>query len=172
MFKDTALEATVLDARGREVPLVPHNVQLHLARDTEMGRRLRASSTLPKEKPTGSEIRRGIGYGILAIPLLLVGALAPASMAFSLKWPLWLMLLAAIPLSVIPALVTLFVARRAAGQRIARVYAHAGYCGSCAHDLHAIHAEADGCTVCPECGAAWRVGAEQQAPIASAAPMG
>jgi hypothetical protein len=172
MFKDSGLAATVLDARGREVPLVPHDFRLHLARDTEMGHRLRASSNLPKEGPTRTEIRRGIGFGVLALPLMLMGALAPAYMAFSLKWPLWLMLLAAIPLGAIPALVTIFVARRTSGRRIAQVYAHAGYCGSCAHDLRASPTEADGCTVCPECGAAWRVGAEQQAPIAPAGSMG
>ena len=30
-------------------------------------------------------------------------------------------------------------------------------CASCGYSLKGIHADADGCTVCPECGAAWRL---------------
>ncbi len=30
-------------------------------------------------------------------------------------------------------------------------------CASCGHDLAGCTPEADGCTVCPECGAAWRL---------------
>lgn len=33
-----------------------------------------------------------------------------------------------------------------------------GECAACAHPIREIPAEADGCTVCPECGAAWRLG--------------
>ena len=32
-----------------------------------------------------------------------------------------------------------------------------GYCPSCAYRLFDIEAESDGCTVCPECGGAWRL---------------
>lgn len=172
MFKDTGLAATVLDARGREVPLVPHDWKLHFLRDTDVGRRLRASSDLESRRTTGYDMRRGIAFGILALPILLIGACAPAFLAFSLKWPLWLMLLAAIPLGILPALVTIFVVRRAAARRIANVYAHAGICGSCGHDLRGTAIAADGCTVCTECGAAWRAGTEPQAPIASVGSMG
>lgn len=31
-----------------------------------------------------------------------------------------------------------------------------GYCPSCAYGIDTIRPEHDGCTVCPECGAAWR----------------
>jgi hypothetical protein len=172
MFNDTGLAATVLDARGRQVPLVPHDWKLHFLRDTDMGHRLRASSDLVREKTTGLDIRRGIAFGILALPILLLAASAPAYLAFSLKWPLGLMLLAAIPLGVLPALVTIFVVRRATTRRIANVYAHAGFCGSCGHDLRGATTEPDGCTICTECGAAWRVGTDPQAPIASASSMG
>ncbi|HLP82761.1 MAG TPA: zinc ribbon domain-containing protein [Phycisphaerales bacterium] len=37
-------------------------------------------------------------------------------------------------------------------------------CPSCDFSLMEITAEADGCTVCPECGAAWRIPAEAIAP--------
>jgi hypothetical protein len=32
-----------------------------------------------------------------------------------------------------------------------------GRCGACGRDLAGVGAEADGCTVCPGCGAAWRL---------------
>lgn len=32
-----------------------------------------------------------------------------------------------------------------------------GFCPSCAYRLEGVPPEADGCTVCPECGGAWRV---------------
>jgi hypothetical protein len=43
----------------------------------------------------------------------------------------------------------------------ARVWDHGTACRGCAFDLSGIVAEADGCTVCPECGGAWRVRTEQ-----------
>lgn len=33
-----------------------------------------------------------------------------------------------------------------------------GVCPQCGYDLGSLRPEADGCTVCPECGAAWRLG--------------
>lgn len=165
IFAGTRLAATAVDARGRRVSLVPHDLKLHLSRDTEMGRRLRASSHIPLERTKSSDIRRGVLFGLLALPLLLVAALAPAFMSFQWKWPLWLMLLAAVPLGLIPPIVTIFVMRRTMGGRLARVYAHAGYCGSCGHDLAGILPEQDGCSVCPECGSAWRVGALNHEPV-------
>jgi hypothetical protein len=35
----------------------------------------------------------------------------------------------------------------------------AGRCLACAFDLRSTPSESDGCTVCPECGAAWRISA-------------
>lgn len=32
-------------------------------------------------------------------------------------------------------------------------------CFGCGYDLKEMHADADGCTVCPECGAAWKLNA-------------
>jgi Zn-finger nucleic acid-binding protein len=67
------------------------------------------------------------------------------------------MMLAAVPLGMIPAIVTVFVIRRAGAERIARVHVRAELCGSCGYELRGIAPEADGCTVCPECGGAWSV---------------
>lgn len=32
-----------------------------------------------------------------------------------------------------------------------------GRCGACAHPIASLSSQTDGCTVCPECGAAWRL---------------
>ncbi|CAG0968897.1 hypothetical protein PHYC_01133 [Phycisphaerales bacterium] len=40
---------------------------------------------------------------------------------------------------------------------VARVAAEQGYCGSCGYRLAGSH-KADGCCLCPECGAAWNCG--------------
>lgn len=38
-------------------------------------------------------------------------------------------------------------------------------CPSCAYDLSALAAQQDGCIVCPECGAAWRVSTQHTEPM-------
>lgn len=42
-------------------------------------------------------------------------------------------------------------------ERIHRRLAHLRMCLCCGYELEGIPAESDGCTVCPECGAAWRL---------------
>lgn len=150
------LRATVRDSRGKVVPLVPHDWTL-LKRDDERSRRLLRAADLPRELTTWGEIWRGIGYGSLMLPLLLAGALAPVYVT-SLVKPPWLAIPLVLPTAIIPAAVTIFVARRAAGRRIARMYACAEFCGSCGFELRGLADDTDGCRVCPECGAAWRVG--------------
>jgi hypothetical protein len=46
--------------------------------------------------------------------------------------------------------------------RIARIVASHGYCATCGYALSDIPAASDGCTICPECGSAWRVGESVQ----------
>lgn len=47
---------------------------------------------------------------------------------------------------------------RAESRIVASALVNQGHCGCCAYDLHrAVPDPADGCTPCPECGAAWRV---------------
>ncbi len=41
-----------------------------------------------------------------------------------------------------------------------------GRCPSCGYDLLNLPVADDGCSVCPECGAAWRVGSDDQSPDA------
>ena len=39
----------------------------------------------------------------------------------------------------------------------ARAMMRTGLCPACAYQIHDIEPDPDGCTVCPECGAAWRL---------------
>jgi hypothetical protein len=42
-------------------------------------------------------------------------------------------------------------------REIARMVASEHYCASCGYSLREMSAAEDGCTVCPECGSAWRL---------------
>jgi hypothetical protein len=149
---------TITDHRGRRVPLVPYELTSFVD-DPQRTARLSATSHLARQPVTAREVRRGIGYGLLVLPVMLIGALAPSWLAFGLKLPWWAMILAAIPLGAIPAILTIFLVRRTAVDRIAHSYIAADYCASCGYDLKSIGPEEDGCRICPECGAAWRTAA-------------
>lgn len=49
-----------------------------------------------------------------------------------------------------------FLARRFFASEIARFIVGAGACASCDYPLAGVPEDDDGCTVCPECRAAWR----------------
>jgi hypothetical protein len=152
------LQTTIVDDEGRRVPLVPHEVRLRLSGGR--AQRLQAAAHLASQPVTRREVFRGIGYGLLALPIMLAAGLAPAFLAFQVKPPWWGMALAVIPLGLLPAAVTVGLARRVAGHRIARVYLGAGYCASCGYDLESTEVESTGLggngrRRCPECGACW-----------------
>lgn len=59
------------------------------------------------------------------------------------------------------AVAYLFVAfhsRRRFEDRAVRAWLSIGHCAACGYSLRAIPPDFDGATVCPECGAAWRLG--------------
>lgn len=65
------------------------------------------------------------------------------------------LLIAGVGLTVIMSLRTLTrSARERAKRRMAETI---GRCAWCDYELDGLTPEADGCTVCPECGAAWRM---------------
>ena len=53
-------------------------------------------------------------------------------------------------------LVHVFVARRAMARAVIAGALADGVCPGCRYPLEGLAPEADGCVVCPECGAAWR----------------
>lgn len=149
------LQATILDDRGKRVPLVPHEPGVLLDQKSERVRRLRAAWNLPRERPARREIMRGVLWGLAALPVLLAAPIAPVWFAFNMRWPWWGTTLATLPMALLPALVTVFITRRLGAKRIARCYRHADLCASCGYDLIAAVPDAAGFIVCPECGAAW-----------------
>lgn len=145
---------TVVDDRGRRVPLAPSEIVPTGASSDRSARMARAARS--REPTTRAEIVRGVLFGLAALPVMLVAALAPVWIAIRTGWPWWLKILSGLPMGILPALITIFMVRRVAPQRLARQHVRAGYCGSCAHDLTGLSREGDGCRVCSECGAAWR----------------
>lgn len=146
---------SVVDARGRRVPLVQSLTTIANG-DPDRAARLNAVARMPKAPPTAAQWLKGIAYGALWLPVLAGAALLPAWLAFRTSLPWWAQIMAAIPIGALPALAIIFVTRRIAANAIARDCVRAGYCASCGQDLTGLPRADDGCLVCPECGAAWR----------------
>ncbi|MGQ0628045.1 MAG: hypothetical protein ACT4PL_08100 [Phycisphaerales bacterium] len=100
------------------------------------------------------------------LPIILLASAGPAMMSSS-GMPGWLMAIIVVPLGLVPAPVTAFVARRTVGRQLAERFLNARFCPSCGYDLATIHPQQDGCTCCPECGGAWRIPSTAP-PVASA----
>jgi len=146
----------ITDDRGLRVPLVAHEPGVALGSD-ERSARLRAASAEPRGRPTREEIIKGIFYGVVVLPVLVVASLAPAWLAFRTSLPTWAQIGIMSLTGVLPALVTVFVARRVGARRIARTYVKAGLCASCGYELRGTHPSEDGRHTCPECGAGWLI---------------
>jgi hypothetical protein len=63
----------------------------------------------------------------------------------------------AFPIGCVLVWVVLRVMRPWFGARAVRACLRSGHCPRCAYRTQGLPADLDGCTVCPECGAAWRV---------------
>jgi hypothetical protein len=69
--------------------------------------------------------------------------------------PEWLEFVS-LPVCMAAVIVLLLRAQRAATVKVARrAMLRYGWCASCGYSLEGVAAAADGCRVCPECGAAW-----------------
>lgn len=147
----------ITDDRGRRVPLTPPELLLPGVGDADRRLRLLAATDRPRPAVTRREVRRGLAYGLMALPVFLAVGVAPVLLTSYVRPALWVRFLVMIPLGALPALLTLLIIRRVAPERIATTYLWANLCGSCGYDLAAVEPEADGCRVCPECGAAWRI---------------
>lgn len=112
-------------------------------------------------------IRRGhliAGAVFCGLFALIPAAIVPLGLGF--RGPM--VLLTALPVSVgIGLAYVVSVRKRMARwqrERILNAAAEAGLCAVCGYPLHGLPADDDGCTVCPECGAAWNVASGAQAP--------
>lgn len=149
----------VTDARGKQVKLVGYEAaNWPQAERAAMTRRVQEGATL-SAAPKG----RLAGAAAAVVGSIVVFAMLPALWAFQLVKVVGLVwvLVTAIPFGIVVGLaqtsVFLNVSRWVLAQRTAEVISSARRCASCGYPLGAA-AEEDGCVVCPECGAAWRVG--------------
>lgn len=58
-----------------------------------------------------------------------------------------------------PGLLSIWLSRRMIRRMNAPPASLADMCAACTHSLTGVSTDSDGCVVCPECGAAWRVSA-------------
>jgi hypothetical protein len=102
-------------------------------------------------------LRRVVAYScafaLLIFIFALPGAFTPAgsgSLAVALSYAVF-----ALPIAIVLAQVV--VERRHNTPGFATFRLMRGLCASCGYAINAVTPGVDGCTVCPECGAAWRL---------------
>ncbi|MBX3402984.1 MAG: hypothetical protein KF699_06160 [Phycisphaeraceae bacterium] len=148
------------DDRGKRVRLIPH-------------RQLGIMPGIPSPIPLEARARmfgKGMDMSLTRRSLVRQGIGLAAVLAWCAVWVGVSILL--LPMLRLPPVVhgTLIVAGgfmamppfmwwliRSHRQEVARMVASEHYCASCGYPLREIDAAPDGCTVCPECGSAWRV---------------
>lgn len=164
--RGSPLAGHVVDARGRRIRLlllagVPAsaNGDLEIAEQTWARIQQRAGeggTTTTRDYVLG---------GLVAIPPWVLAYIAVAKAAPSFTRGFWGSSATRAVLIISMMIVGTAYARWRAQSRHARAVAAAflgeGYCPSCGYGIGGIRADADGCTVCPECGAAWGVDEEQ-----------
>lgn len=151
----------VTDDRGRRVRLIPQR---------QLGTLPGVSSPIPLDvrarivgEAQSLQWSRAFlpRMGLVLLILLAWGAAwVVVSARFMVSVPLPPMVkgatVALVPVLPLPPLMWWLV--RSVRQRVARLVVNERYCATCGYPLGQINAAADGCTVCPECGSAWRVG--------------
>ena len=101
------------------------------------------------------------GNGVVAVVLSLVAiALAVGFVSIVSEGPpVRSLVVAAYGLMILAALVVVIV-KSVGPDPVVEEAKGRGVCASCRYSLAGCQAEPDGCTVCPECGAAWRLQGE------------
>ncbi len=82
----------------------------------------------------------------------------PAALIFDLAPPGSCVSVCAIPLVFGLLLVLAVVEKHGLSDAEVAARLASGFCPNCRYGLQSLRPEEDGCTICPECGAAWRVG--------------
>ena len=142
------------DDRGKPIRVL--DIHLLPDEDSELQEEL-IDAALADLSSLQSKVTISWWQGVLVVSPLLVFLLLvmiwPTVVLDNLKWFLLSALL-------LPALLGASVVNRLAEGSSDRSLTHrlveAGFCGQCCYPLDRIPPQADGCTVCPECGAAWR----------------
>lgn len=110
--------------------------------------------------PGSPRVRRaGVLALLIALPGLVVPLLTPVIVGAAATLGVGRIALAVLVgalAGVAGPLAMVLVARRLLASEIARFMVGAGACASCDYPLAGVPEAVDGCTVCPECGSAWR----------------
>lgn len=141
----------IIDDRGTPVPIF----------DLE---RMRGSPALAHPLTAFTVRRAGAEFGLAGrLPLGAVDTLLGTALLFAA-----LALHVQIRIAILPGVILFYLIRSLYAPRILRLGSarraqrvigqmlHAAVCPSCAYDLAGLHADADGCVCCAECGSAWR----------------
>jgi hypothetical protein len=153
------LPKTVLDHRGRRVPL--HNPGS--VGDLVSAREQRFAAALADMRRRSLEDSRSdrTAYRVLMVVLSLVAGYLLVAGVTSLAEGNSITLIMVGPV-VVFIVFMMWHARRVwpfEGPRaLVRGLVGEGLCPSCTYSIEGLTPEGDGCVVCPECGAAWRVG--------------
>lgn len=148
------IQARVHDDRDKVVPLATsaHGPVQGLV----SGRAKRITAALARstgDSASPLERRQAVRFAVVMLPLFLLMGIAPVLIALT-SW--WLFPLV-VPLGAAQAWFGIAISNRWHARRLARAIVNEGICGSCAHELRGLPSHEDGCTLCPECGAAWRL---------------
>jgi hypothetical protein len=154
------LRPSFIDARGQRRPLVG---AISMARSKRPGlgylqrHRIESGRDVPPDMQRRILRRAIIAMIAVMLPYTVASPLIQQFLPVKGLAALAVLLPASMLAGIAGPAVFIRVLRGGAAASIAAAYAAAGYCGSCGYALERGFIAEDGCTVCPECGAAWRL---------------
>jgi hypothetical protein len=150
---------TIRDDRGRRFPIRSPHLRLEMKADETMLLWYRLAQVRRDRESTATQV---VGWGVVLIACaLLTFACVRAAMAGNTQRAVFLFVF-------LPPVIALgYIWRQqmdAALEKLETARAKLPpVCPSCRYHLAGLPTEPDGCTVCPECGAAWRFGPAKSA---------
>lgn len=148
------LATYVQDDRGRKRPLATIVPDEGEPIDVLCKRQSALDAALDSEKGVR---RRPHEFPILLISGIVV--LVPLAVGPVVLWnaPTWWPITCLLTVSTIGGVWFDRRTRRRNARRVAGLHIDEGRCASCTYPLQCVPPASDGCTVCPECGAAWKI---------------
>lgn len=150
---------TIRDDRGRRFPIRSPHLRLEMKADETMVLWYRLAQV---RRDATSRVTTAVAWSLL-------GTVAVALIAIGVKmWVDGIPFSAAICFAISAGCLLGMIAwRRSLRRELAKLESARAalppVCPSCRYDLAGLPTEPDGCTVCPECGAAWRFGTAKSA---------
>ncbi len=159
------LHYTIRDHRGRVVPLAHASWPDRFRHFSHVGH------FVPPVSGTVSTLLLLVLVMTFVFAIQDAGSRAAAALGGAKSWTLALNALTLFgPLAILLLLIAASIFLTAARvwiPAVARSWLAQGECPSCRYKIDTLEPEADGCTVCPECGAGWRVGLNASEPPTS-----